>query len=413
MVKFVLYLTLLSVAGFAGASDKQIFTIDDLRNSSESALQENEDAAARLQTLRSQSALEQSDKSFLTFQIDGYEFPAVLLPNERIAPAIVEYNKRTPACIDTNYQLHPGKYDPQSGRVLCEIRQADLLIDETIEQTSIGDVAVATTTTPQTSKYAAQASPEGGEPLADEPETNESEQPKPSVGTSKYVAPSQPSAATRPAESTSTAPQPTVAVKPDNVYIPPLRGSGNRTTRTYSVEAEDQKAFGIRKGTWAEVEIARRISSADFGEVEIRLINTIPGKFRDLPANTLLFAHTGYNQGSQRMNIQVTNALLPDEEEAINLMAYGYDLQRQAGLPGTIIRDREGEVAAATNQGVLTAVNSAVRNAPIVQGSPLTDGVETVTESLLDQENRFAQDAPTAVIEVPKQRFFIQIAKSF
>jgi len=98
---------LLSYSAIAGS-----VTLDDLKALSN----QNKKSDDVLESLRSDNALEQSDKTFLTFEIDGYSFPAIVLPNGRLAPAVVSEsgNTRREACIDRFYQLHDGKYNPKT-----------------------------------------------------------------------------------------------------------------------------------------------------------------------------------------------------------------------------------------------------------------------------------------------------------
>lgn len=173
----------------------------------------------------------------------------------------------------------------------------------------------------------------------------------------------------------------------------------------------DQPPFGIRRGTWAEVRVERRISSADPGEVELTLLETISGQHRDLPGGTLFFARKAYNGSSQRMDMMVTTALLPDGRE-IRVNAFAYDRQRNAGLTGSIIRDRDGEVESALAQGGLAVLNNAVNSVPLVSNNPLSTGVDTTTQQLIRQEQQNAPRPAQAVIEVSPQTFFIQIAES-
>lgn len=398
----------LSFALVATANDKQIFSIEDLQNQSHDALKESESAAKRLQTLQSQSVLQQQDRTFLTFRIDGYEFPALLLPNERIAPAIVQNNRRTPACIDNRYQLHPGRYDAASGRVVCNIRQADLLINQQVKQTAAQPLAADVPATAAATLSDASNGVNGLNNSTAE-STDGSAEPPPSVSTQKY------SAATKvPSPVPAPAPKVPSAAPPSDIYLPPIRSaSNNRSSNTQSIETALQQEFGVRKGTWASVRINRRISSADIGEIEIELIERVAGKYRDLPSGTLLFAATAYNEGTDKMTIRVTNALLPDADDVVRLEAYAYDLQREAGLSGTVVRNRDGEVKAASSTGALTALSTAVSSVPVIGSNPISAGVSAATDQLINTEQDYLPDNPSAVIEVPKQRFFIQFSQSF
>lgn len=84
-----------------------------------------------MKTLRSAAAIQQVDTTFIEFHIDGRVFPGLILPNQRVAPAIVtRNNQRHPACIDAEYTLHRGVFNPVTDRVECRVDPARLLISE-------------------------------------------------------------------------------------------------------------------------------------------------------------------------------------------------------------------------------------------------------------------------------------------
>ena len=398
---------LLSYSAIAGS-----VTLDDLKALSN----QNKKSDDVLESLRSDNALEQSDKTFLTFEIDGYSFPAIVLPNGRLAPAVVSEsgNTRREACIDRFYQLHDGKYNPKTGGVVCAIRKADLMISEEIDQTSIGSIVVEPPSpTGKADKY--------GKPPKETVESMDQElepvpapekETVPETGKAdKYVSTSNDTDTPKPKPESK--PKATPSHSADAGYRPPLRDSGTSTVfseiNTSSVDIE----YGIRKGTWAMVETTRRVSSADHGEIELVLLEPIRGKYKDIPAGTILFASKAFNAGTRKLTVQVTNALPIDSEIEIRFSAYGYDLNREAGLSGQIVRDRSAEVDSAVAQGAIAALGSTVNSIPMLGGNPVTDGIAEATDSLVSQEERYVPNAPTAVIEVPSQKFYIQIAKSF
>lgn len=392
----------------AALAEKQIFDASELQAAAEEAADQQSESNNRFKSMRSGEGLKQIDQSFLTFEVDGHEFPGVILPNERVAPSVLRGNRRVPACLDTYYRPHPGRYDPETGGVQCDIRQADLLINEQVDQKSVGARTVAPPELPDTeasvptvSKYEAGLDEGTEQGSAPPPEPKpEPQEPKP-VRVSK----SQDS-------QSMSAGQGDQAELPEDLYIPPIRtGAGRQATTTYSVVSEEQKLFGIRKGTWAEVEIRRRVSSADHGEVEILLLEPIHGRYRVLPASTILFARPVYNSGTERLDLQITNGMTPEDEE-ISLLAYAYDQTREAGLSGTIRRDREGEFSSAVNQGALAALQDAASRVPLGSGNPVSSGVEQATDTLINTEQKYANPVPAAVIEVTPQRFFIQFAQS-
>lgn len=388
-------------------ADRTPVTADQLRRESQSAEQERTESDQRMKTLRSAAAIQQVDTTFIEFHIDGQVFPGLILPNQRVAPAIVaNNNQRHPACIDADYTLHRGVFNPVTDRVECRLDPARLLISE---DKSV-DLYQASTEPPREQPVQPTVSRADAptEP-ATEP-TSEADESEPQTEQGRA-----PTAVPQVSRTEPVAPQSTASTRslPSNVYIPPARSTSTARTRTETniLAVPDQPPFGIRRGTWAEVRVERRVSSADPGEVEITLLETISGQHRDLPSGTLLFARKAFNGRSQRMDMMITTALLPDGRE-IRVSAYAYDRQRNAGLTGSIIRDREGEVSSALAQGGLTVLSNAANSVPLVSDNPLSSGVDATTQQLIRQEQQNAPRAAQAVIEVSPQTFFIQIAES-
>ena len=79
------------------------------------------------------------------------------------------------------------------------------------------------------------------------------------------------------------------------------------------------------------------------------------------------------------------------------------------GLTGNIIRDRSGEVGSAVAQGGLAVLGGLANTLPL-GGDPLSAGIDETTDEMLDNDRRYAPEAASAVIEVPAQKFYIQLA---
>jgi hypothetical protein len=287
------------------------------------------------------------------------------------------------------------------------------MISEDVEQTSIGSIAVEQPNVTVADKYGKPENGEEGKPQNQEQEAVQApvkDTPKEAQSATKYDSTTQVTVTPKPAPKPAPKPEP---VKEDSGYRPPIRGAGSASVFSETNKDTSSVEYGIRKGTWAMVETTRRVSSADHGEVELVLLEPLRGKYKDIPTGTILFASKSFNSGTRKLTIQVTNALPMDSESEIKFSAYGYDLNREAGLAGQIVRDRSAEVDSAVAQGAIAALGSAVSSVPLVGGNPVAEGVSEATDALVGQEQMYTPNAPSAVIEVPSQKFYIQISKSF
>ncbi len=76
--------------------------------------------------------------------------------------------------------------------------------------------------------------------------------------------------------------------------------------------AHKSRTFGIVIGTWFKAHIERRVTNADNGQVEVTLDEDVPGKTKTLPAGTVLFGQKAFNQVSQRLDISLSNGIMPE-----------------------------------------------------------------------------------------------------
>ncbi len=202
--------------------------------------------------------------------------------------------------------------------------------------------------------------------------------------------------------------------KPDNVYIPPPR-IANTKTHTYT-DAEPiakQQTYGIRMGAWLPARLERNATSADPGRVEIVLIKTVQGDHQTLPAGTLLFAEKAYNQGTQKLDMQVVKAITPQGDE-ITLKGLVYDAGRAAGLQGIVNGNPiTTSVKSGVSRGLLDA--SRVMFASLSTDAAVGTVVNATTDAVIrDQQAVLDVQSPQPyTIHVTAQDVLVRVEETF
>jgi len=417
LVTPALSICLLCLAVSVNAAD---FSIEDLKNAST----ENSDAfsssSQRLKSLQNQG-LEVLDHSTVIYELQGRTFPGYVLPNGVIVPAIINNlsGARKPACLDKYFQRHPAKYEPSTGKITCQIRSADLL-DVVDVQKSVGNKSVR--------KMPGAEVPDADEPEIEEPNTvepvtvskhgvtsnNQEEplKPEPDPAPSKKESPSANKHGNleKDDKPTKKAAKPKADSIPDDWYLPPVRTAGQSNSSGFTLSDDSKINFGVTKGTWVKAEIRRRVRSSDRGEIEIYTLETIYGDKKTIPAGSRLFASPSFNSGSSRLDLVVTNFIYEDENES--MQAAVYDRSKEFGIAGKLLRNRESEFASAGSEAILTTVGSAIGQVPFA-GDPLSEGAESMTDSIVGYESNYLPEAQQAVVEVPPQIVYLQIMVSF
>jgi hypothetical protein len=369
-------------------------TADELKARMKGVAKEQESAEKRLKFLRSESKSTTMlrERDIFYALPDGRRVEAVLLPNGKKSPAV----DGMPACLSISGMLIAGRYEPTSQSVQCDIPDAEIeYIDSDLYK------------------------PRGG--------VGQSEEAQPSQGTSapvlsKYssrgrvdqtksetVTTSRNQSGSGVRNQSGSAPVQSASANP-YVYSVPSGSSGKKAEiSTFALAVE--KPFGVKRGTWAEVSLSRPVSSADSGSVEYLLSDPVVGDFKTLPAGTVLFASKRINESTERLESQVYLAQMPDGEEA-KLSGWIYGTNKVAGLPGSLIRDREGESVAAGGNAALAGLRAATNAAG---GGAGVAGVvaDTYASDMIANEQRYAPDTPGAIIRVSPQRALVQFAEPF
>lgn len=293
----------------------------------------------------------------------GKVVPGVLLPNKKVAPAMSQGGEKIPACITDHGVFIAAKWDSSVNKIRCLTEQTDLKFIDT--------------------GIMAQASPA---------------KPK-KVKPKEYI-------------------QANISTPPKNIddpqstrqqfYIPP--GGGGQAKITSGTLGNGDVKYGITIGSWVKVELERPASSAETGLIEFSLNESMAGRFKTLPAGTILFAQKNINMANKRMEALIVRALLPSGEELTNIRGRIFSLDKSAGLQGDLIRDREGEADATLGKAALTGIKAAV---PSMGGDVAGAVVGSVADDTISNEQRYMNKTPSASIRVYPQVCLLKISESF
>ena len=367
---------------------------------------------------RAQDAFKtRSDNAYLTpdeasvFYLlpNGTSIKGFLLSNNRIAPAFIRGNRVTPGCLDHKYVVHPAEWI--QGELICHYPQ-DVLTEIQLSNAILPAQTQALGGEPVTAPIEAQnVQPSNdqndlnGQPLQGAIDFGET------VNTFVDKAKNVKDALTQKVDKALYDGVSVTVIEsapvPDHIYIPPPRVSTSDTAAVGIIDV-GRRLFGVRKNTWLPVELKRVVSTADRGEVELYLTEDIPGKYRDLPSGTIFYGNAVINFGLKRMDVIVSNATTPDDE-AFRLTAMAHDYSQQYGLMGKLIRDREGELESALGRGTIAAVRDSVSPAAGDAGV----AVDSITDDLISNEERYLDRAPEAIIQVAPQQLYLKVADEF
>lgn len=191
---------------------------------------------------------------------------------------------------------------------------------------------------------------------------------------------------------------------PPSVYLPSpgitaSRGSAGR----YGAVVRSNE-YGILFGRWVRARIEREVNSGDSGEIEIILEDDLAGKYRTIPAGTIIYASKGLNRQTQRLAIQTRRAVTPDNQVIPTILASAYDNTRRAGLSGFVERNREEVYQDAAGKALIELANSAVSAA-------LPSELGSVTDVVADLESPQGNAIPYT-IKVQPQSFWLRIDES-
>lgn len=410
MVKIILLMLLtLGFMSQAIGDEEENFTAKSLEKLLKSGEAQKRSASERLKA----SSIDRNSLQLLREDKFNYRLPngdyvqGILLPNDRLAPAVKTKTGLKPACVTTRFTLVEGRWDSESQKIACSVPTEDLAI---IDVDNVQQVSMISGK-PRATKYAntdEHVSSENGQKRDSENNAEEGALHQPSnVEEQKIASQSSKYSSTSTAQRTGPVAKSREMVNKD-IYVPPPRNSST-TSSTAGAIIFDKHNYGIKMGTWMKAELLRPASSAESGQIEFRLLAPIEGRYKSLPAGTELFANKSFNEANRRLEALTTTAITPDGDEIKGVSAYLYSLDQTAGIVGTIIRDREGETIAA---GAGTLLATAADTLP-GSGNIAANAAANFSQELLDNERQAAPQRPKAIIQVVPQVVWLKVSKSF
>jgi len=383
MVKSILVsVVMASLSLSVNAQDTSNITANELEKLLKSGAKSKQSAADRFKASRMNTKnLTVIKETTLTYLLPNGEFVlGMLLPNNKISPAIKTKTAVFPACVTKSYKLVKGEWNNKRQIIKCELKASELALIPDLQVKQIG-IPTANKYALNDSGTAPHISTRTGDEAVELPNGKTRSANKYNNGTTVQQA------------------------QAENTYTPPPRNSTRVNTVGGALKIEKNK-YGISMGTWMKAELLRTVSSAESGQIELRLTESVSGRIKILPSETLLFAQKNFNSGSLRLEGITTTAILPNGEE-IQMSARIYSTDKTAGLSGSITRDREGEmIAAGTNTIIKTATKTLAATSTTGQVASGFAG------ELLDNEQKNAPQTPTAIIEVVRQHVWLKLSKS-
>lgn len=434
VIKSALALLIGCIATAAMATDSS-YSEDDLKARFKQNSSERKSAAERLKASR-------ADNPNLTVIGDrdiNYRLPngkvvaGILLQNGFVAPAVKTQFGMRPACVTKDYRLVAGTFDTEKEIIKCNLAEAELaIIDAPNSPSQVGkdgafsfadkysskpnEYTPSETDNSDSIKTGKQLSMAEAEEVKNTEDTQENAQAT-KYGSNSSAHSKSAASTQKKSSKTGNAGQPSngnytgyssSTVNNGDIYIPPPRNSSSVAT-VAGVLTKNKNKFGILMGTWIEAELTRTASSAESGQIEFRLLESVEGRYRTLPANTVLFANKSFNVTSKRLESLTSVAITPGGDEFGGIQAYVYSLDRTAGLNGSIIRDREGELVTAGTNTLLTTAAATLPGS----GNMASQAVGQFSQEMLSNEKKNAPKTPQAQIVVPPQRVLLKVAKSF
>lgn len=182
--------------------------------------------------------------------------------------------------------------------------------------------------------------------------------------------------------------------------------------RSDGVQANTKKYFGIPLGTWFQVSLGRNVSNAESGQVELTVVEEVPGTRRSMPTGTLLFAEKTYNHGTKRLDCRAVRGITPKGVE-FRISALCFDLQKVAGLNGIVSVDEKAVANKGLQRGVLSALRTAATSVN-GSGSIAAQGIQGAADSVLSDTGHAADlsAGPIYTIFVAPQTMLVRVDDS-
>lgn len=197
----------------------------------------------------------------------------------------------------------------------------------------------------------------------------------------------------------------------DGIYIPPPRIGGYGAV-TDADSPDQTRVFGIRIGTWIAGELRRPASSAEPGLIEIYTSKAVRGDKKVLPPGSTLFAESTYNPGTKKQDFLVEKGITPQGREFL-MRGLVFDLNKTAGLIGTVTTDSGMIVERSTSKGALAAGGAVAEQ---LAGDNLVGAAgKAAAESLLEDSSEAVERSKTLkqTIRTVPQKLLIRVEETF
>lgn len=194
--------------------------------------------------------------------------------------------------------------------------------------------------------------------------------------------------ASKPAQVSATS----VAQNNPFTYVPPPRTESEANNVYTDAVTIDELEYGIRIGSWVELEMLKNTSSAEPGVVAFSVTEPVQGRYRVLEAGTEVFATKLFNAVTKRLEMIISHGVTISGEE-FDIFGQVHDAQKVSGLDGIV--KKQDIVKGGIQSGVLAATRSALgqiaKESPVGVGVAagtdvvLREGEDTVTNQMQDQ----------------------------
>lgn len=175
---------------------------------------------------------------------------------------------------------------------------------------------------------------------------------------------------------------------------------------------QDEILFGIPIGTRIPVEVFGNASSVQPAYIQFTTLETIKGKYRDLPVHSTLFARPSAVRGSDKLYCTVVKGITPDELEFDGIRGIAHNMQLEAGLNGKIISDGKVLNRAVSSSGLALGAALTSELTGSVIGEAGKEGLDAVMSEKGD-EAKANQGRAAFIVKSLPQKAYIYIEKTF
>lgn len=340
------------------------------------------------------SVIEDKDINYIL--PNGKVVLGILLPNNKVSPAIKIDKVLYPACVTKKYILVKGEYSQQKNTILCNLEASELAIlnDKEFTQKSLHDIG---TVNVDSKNNRNKGSLEDDKKIKINKYSSNSKKINNNKKTDKNKKPKSNNKNSISKQSENT-----------EFYFPP---SGNNVAKSNTVGAVlglTKKTFGIQKGTWIEAEILETVNSADSGFIQLRVTKSIVGRHSTLPSNSIFFANKAFNASSSRLEGSTNSLILPSGSEIDGITAFIHSTDKSAGLAGAVVRQRGKRIE---NQGKNILLQLAARSIPdggTGAATVLADGMDNTLNEISNEI-----EEPKSFIRIQPQKVLLRVSESF